>query len=263
MKVLIFGSRGWLGGRLAGELEKRGHEASGSRENINNVISIDSSFDIVVNCAAYTNVDWCEENKEEAYKNNVLGAVNLAKVCKQAGKKYVFMSTLCVFNSKGEKDIKYEDSVPGPINFYSQTKAEAEKSIREVDPDALIIRIHLPISEISHPKNTITKILSYGRAVDVQESVTVVEDALPMMIGLMEKEEKGIFHLVNEGTISATEIAELFKHPFVRISGKEREEMLTKAGKAKRPIVYAGSKRIPPLPEIRERINTLAKNYLI
>ena len=267
MKVLIFGSKGWLGGCLADELKKRGHEISGSGEDINNIVSIDGDFDVVVNCAASTNVDWCEKNREEAYKNNVLGAVNLAKVCGQAGpgragKNYVFVSTLCIFNSKNKEDIKYEDSIPEPLNFYSQTKAEAEKLIREINPGALIIRIHFPLSKIPHPKNAITKILSYDRAVDVRESVTVVEDALPIIIDLMEKKEKGIFHLVNEGTISAAEIAELFQHPFVRISGKEREEMLVKSGKARRPVVYAGSRRILPLPDIRERINDLVKNYL-
>lgn len=261
MKVLIFGSRGWLGGRLIDELKKRGHEVHGSIEDINNVVSINGSVDAAVNCAASTNVDWCEKNREESYKNNVLGAVNLAKVCKQAGKKYVFMSTLCIFNSKGANDIKYEDSIPEPVNFYSQTKAEAEKFIQEIDPDALIFRIRLPLSGVSHPKNTITKILGYDKIVDVQESMTVVEDALSAIVDLMEKREKGIFHLVNEGTISAAEIAELLEHSFTLISLEEHKKMLADAHKAKRPIVYAGSKRIPPLPDIRERMNALVRNY--
>lgn len=243
------------------ELKSRGHKVEGRFLDINEVSSIGADFDAVINCAASANVDWCEKNQEAAYRNNVLGAVNLAKICEQEGKRQIFMSTLCIFSSQDENDLKYENSFPEPVNFYSQTKMQAEKLILEISPETLIFRIRLPLSEISHPRNTIDKILSYNRLLDLRESVTVVEDAFPVMAELIEKRESGIFHLVNAGFISATEIAELFNRSFERITKRERDELLKREGRAPRPIVYAGSKRILPLPDIRQRISKLVKNY--
>src|SRR3990167_9738458 len=126
-------------------------------------------FDVLINTAAKTNIDWCEQNKQEALQVNAWGALELAELCQELGKRYVFISSACIFESKDIDDIKYEDSKPNPGCFYAETKVLAEHLIREKYPQSLIIRPRLPLSFVPHPRNTINKILSYDKLQTNQE----------------------------------------------------------------------------------------------
>ena len=144
-KILVFGYRGWLGGMLSKQLKDRGHEVVWCHHDINFLQVIDPTIDIVINCAAMTNIDECEKNKYQAFWSNVLGAYNLARACKLSGKKHVFISSACIFESQDVDDWKDEYSKPNPKCFYAETKTMAEKLVREIDQDTLIIRIRLPL----------------------------------------------------------------------------------------------------------------------
>ena len=261
MKYLILGPKGWLAQMLWKELEKRGHQVVGCHHDVNSLVKIDDDIDIVVNCAASTNIDWVEKNKNRAFWNNVLGAVNVAKVCKQSNKKHVFISSACIFDSKDENDWKDEFSKPNPQCFYAETKAMAEQLVREIDSDTLIIRIRLPLSEVPHPRNTINKLLTYNKLQTNQESVTVMEDAIPVMIDLMERSEVGPFHLINSGTISPDEIGDLFNHPHEKVSKALMDIQMEIENRARRVTTYARSARILPLPNITERIKEVIDKY--
>jgi len=186
MKILIFGKNGWLGNIFYNYLIKKEIDVTHCHQDINTIQSIDPGITVVVNFAASANIDWCEKNKNRTFWNNVLGAVNIARVCKTANVKHVFISSACVLQSKDENDIRYEDSIPAPACFYTETKLMAEKLIKEIDPDSLIIRLRLPISEVSHPRNTLNKLASYKKLIDCQESVTVVEDFIPRLFELIK-----------------------------------------------------------------------------
>lgn len=258
-RYLVLGN-GWLGTRIAEYLGAQTLEKH-FKTGTDFPPALFDKFDVMINAIARTNIDWCEQNKSEAQNSNVTIAANLAKLCSEHGKKFVHLSSACIFESKGEKDVKFEDSEPAPACFYSETKVLAEKLVLEACPDALIVRIRLPISEVPHPRNTVTKILSYSTLSSQPESVTIVEDALPALKQLMEKGVNGTYHLINEGVISPAEIGAAFGHKFKTCTKKELDELITQAGKVKRVTVYAGSKKIPPLPDVRKRIVTLAKNY--
>lgn len=252
---LIFGD-GWLGNILA-----KSYGCHISPGEINEVVDIDDTYDTVINCAAKTTIDWCESNKVETIKSNVSGAVNLAKVCKELGKKYVFISSACIFESEHPHDVKYEDDTPNPKCFYARSKALAEELILEANPDTLIIRIRLPLSEIPHPRNTITKLLSYTNLNDNEESVTVIEDMIPVLDELIRKKATGIYHLVNAGTVSPEYIGTMFNHKFEIWSKQAQDIELKEKGKAKRVTTIVGSKRIPLLPEIRNRLLSIKEKY--
>lgn len=260
MKILILGKNGWLGGMIYDYLEKAGHEMSYCHHDINSVQKIDTA-DVVINCAASTDIDWCEKNKNRAFWNNVLGAVNAAKACKMSGAKYVFISSACIFESKNQEDIKDENSTPSPQCFYARTKWLAEELITEINPDTLIVRPRLPLSEISHPRNTINKLLKYDKIQTNQESVTVVEDFIPKLLDLINENAKGAHNIVNEGTISPAEIADLLGHPHEKVSKENQDDRLAKEGRAKRVTTIIKSVRTQNLPNIRERIISLIKNY--
>src|SRR3990167_8342673 len=258
MKYLIIGD-GWIGNLLKAYLGDKATIFQGKINDFNSEIG--EQYDVWINTAAKTQIDWVEKNREEAFDVNAIQANYLASMAKECGKKYVFFSSACIFESSDINDIKYEDSEPNPKCFYAETKVMAEKLILQANPDALIIRPRLPLSEIPHPRNTINKLLSYDKINGNQESVTVVEDMITVLIDLIEKDEKGVFHLVNEGTISPAEIAESFGHKFELVSKASQDERLAKEGRAKRVTTYVGSKRIKLLPNIRERMVSLAKKY--
>jgi dTDP-4-dehydrorhamnose reductase len=254
MKYLIIGN-GWLGNIIKNYL---GESATLVGRNFDLTAH---DFDVLINTAAKTNIDWCEQNKWETVQSNVLLAYDLAKWCKEHGKKYVFFSSACIFESKDKYDIKDETSRPNPQCFYTETKVMAEKVIQEINPEALILRPRLPLSEVPHPRNTINKLLGYAIINNVQETVTVVEDMLPVMVQLIEESKTGVFHLVNEGTIAPSEIARLFNHQFQTATKKQQNVRLAREGKTKRVTTYATSIRIPLLPNIRSRIKDLAEKY--
>lgn len=97
------------------------------------------SPDFVINCAAYTAVDDCEVNKEEALKVNGDALEGIARACKAENAALVHFSTDYVFNGKSE-DGYCEDDQTDPINFYGQSKLRGEENIKKFMSDFYIIR---------------------------------------------------------------------------------------------------------------------------
>lgn len=260
MKYLIFGN-GWLGNRIKQYLGDKAIMYYGGIHDpdLGEVLK----GDVWINTAAKTNIDWCEENKMKTLDTNVLGAVHLANLAKKYKKKYVFFSSACIFESKDREDVKYEDSIPNPACFYAETKAMAEKIILQENPDSLIVRPRLPISAIPHPRNTLNKLLKYDKLNTNQETVTVVEDMIPKLIYLIDRDEKGIFHLVNEGTISSAGLGDLLGHKHTKVDKKDQDKRLAKEGKAKRVTTYVGSRKIQPLPGIRGIAKNVTADFIL
>jgi len=119
--------------------------------------------DIIINPAAYTNVDKAEEDKETAYAVNTTAVGLLAKACHQSDIPLLHVSTDYVFD--GTKETPYtEDDPINPINVYGKSKAEGEKLIREVLEKHVILRTSW-IFSMTH-KNFVTKILELGKKLD-------------------------------------------------------------------------------------------------
>jgi dTDP-4-dehydrorhamnose reductase len=96
--------------------------------------------DIVVNCAAYTNVEAAEDNAEEAMSVNRDGVRNIATICAERGIKLIHISTDFVFGGDAERRTPYlESDTPAPINVYGRTKAEGECEAMKV-PEAIVLR---------------------------------------------------------------------------------------------------------------------------
>ena len=251
MKIAIIGN-GWIGNMLKDYLPA---EMIMSRiEDINSPLD----YDVVINTAAKTAIDWCEINKEQAFNSNVLAALKLAKLTKG---KFVHFSSACVFESKNPKDVKFEDTMPNPQCFYAETKVMSERLIREIKPDALIIRPRLLISEVPHPRNSLDKLLKYPRVITSKESVTIVEDMLHVIKRLINENASGVFHVVNEGLISPAEIMKIYGKKFKAIPKDELDKDMFKQGRAKRTSVTVGSRKIKLMPPIKKRIRDVIANY--
>lgn len=143
------GARGQLGGRLVRCAEAAGLavEGVGSVElDITDAGAVDSWVApgaVVVNCAAYTAVDAAESDEAAATAVNETGARNLASACSRAGADLIHVSTDYVFSGDrtGDDAAPYEPGDPtGPRTVYGRTKLAGELAIREVLPDAQIVR---------------------------------------------------------------------------------------------------------------------------
>lgn len=258
-KILVIGN-GWLGRKICEYLS-----ADMYKGRIEDICTWDSheilNYDVIVNAAAKTQIDWCEKHKTETLENNALAAQALARVCEEHGKQYVFISSACIFESKDGFDWKDEFAEPNPACFYAKSKAIAEELILEVSPKALIVRPRLPISEVPHPRNTFDKLMKYKKLQTNQESVTVVEDMLPVFKDLIEKGSAGTYNLVNAGTISPAEIGKMMGLEFEEISKVDMDLQMLKEGKARRVTSLITSTAIPLLPNIKDRMPDIIKKH--
>ena len=253
MNVLVLGKKGWLGGIFYDYLKKNNINVSYTNQNINLIESFNPDIDVVANFAASASIDWCEKNKNMAFENNVLGALNLAKLCSRISAKYVFISSACIFQSNNENDIQYEDAIPRPGCFYTETKLMAERLIKELLTNYLIVRLRLPVSEVPHPRNALNKLSTYSKLVNTQESATVVEDFIPRLFDLIKNNEVGDFNLINEGTISPAQIGNMIGSKFEVFTKDNLDKEMNNEGRAHRVSTVAGTK-FGYLPPIQERI---------
>ena len=100
----------------------------------------DKNIDLIINCAAYNNVDKAEEEVEMCYKLNAAAPRDLALVAKEIEADYITYSTDFVFD--GSKKTPYiEEDTPAPLSVYSQAKAEGEKLVLEAYDCSFVVRI--------------------------------------------------------------------------------------------------------------------------
>ena len=147
MKVLVTGANGQLGQEFKNNIYKSYYEFYFTDKNEldiinkNHVLSyvLDNKIDLIINCAAYTNVNESETNKNQAVKVNCDAVKNLIEICEEKKLKMIHFSTDYVYNSDNLNPIK-EDSNINPINFYGISKREGEKIIEKSSSDSIIIR---------------------------------------------------------------------------------------------------------------------------
>ena len=138
MKALVTGANGMLGQDLCPILEDSGYEVI--ETDISNLditneeqtlqVIEENKPDILIHCAAYTNVDKAEEDLESARKINVYGTENVAKACNKSDIIMVYISTDYVFDGKKNTPYTPEDK-PNPINNYGLTKFQGEEAVRK------------------------------------------------------------------------------------------------------------------------------------
>ncbi|XP_022962590.1 trifunctional UDP-glucose 4,6-dehydratase/UDP-4-keto-6-deoxy-D-glucose 3,5-epimerase/UDP-4-keto-L-rhamnose-reductase RHM3-like [Cucurbita moschata] len=225
LKFLIYGRTGWIGGLLGKLCKEKGIEfeyGNGRLEDRRSLID-----DIrrvrpthVFNAAGVTgrpNVDWCESHKVETIRANVVGTLTLADVCKEQSLLLMNFATGCIFEYDNEHKLgsgigfKEEDKPNFIGSFYSKTKAMVEELLREY-PNVCTLRVRMPISsDLSNPRNFITKISRYNKVVNIPNSMTVLDELLPISIEMAKRNCKGIWNFTNPGVVSHNEILEMYK----------------------------------------------------
>ncbi|KAF7112674.1 hypothetical protein RHSIM_RhsimUnG0206500 [Rhododendron simsii] len=225
LKFLIYGKTGWIGGLLGKICEKQGipyeygkgrlEDRSRLMEDIQNVKPTH-----VFNSAGVTgrpNVDWCESHKTETIRTNVAGTLNLADVCREHGLLMMNFATGCIFeydaaHPEGSGIGFKEEDIPNFTgSFYSKTKAMVEELLKEYD-NVCTLRVRMPISsDLSNPRNFITKISRYNKVVNIPNSMTILDELLPISVEMAKRNLRGIWNFTNPGVVSHNEILEMYK----------------------------------------------------
>lgn len=159
MKILITGAKGQLGSELVRIIHSGRSELGALPERLMRATVIASDIDslditrrhevavfvrnhqpdVIISCAAYTNVDGCETDKDSAFKVNVIGARNLALAAREIGASMVHISTDYVFRGDAKEPVaEYEQ--PAPLSVYGKTKLLGEEYVRTICPHSFIIR---------------------------------------------------------------------------------------------------------------------------
>ena len=207
---------------------------------------IDQQPDIIINCAAYTNVDKAETEFEEARKVNAGAVADLADICKENDIKLVHYSTDYVFPGNQEDREKFpagypEDYPADPINRYGQTKWEGEEAIRESGCSHLIIRTTWLCGR--YGSNFVKTMLKYGRERDELQVVDdqwgspgFADEVVENNFKLIEEEAEGTYHLTSKGLTNWADFAKtIFDYAGIEVSVKAipSEEYPTEAERPK------------------------------
>ncbi len=171
--------------------------------------------DVVFNAAGVKgvpNVDWCEDHQIETISGNTLLPIVLAQACQEKGLYLLHMGSGCIFygDSPHEDKAWREDDMGNPIPVYSRTKWAADLVLSTL-ANVAVARIRMPIDWKPSPGNLINKLAGYSKVIDVENSVTIVEDMIRVFYELMEKKAAGIFHVTNPGTMRHREFIGLYE----------------------------------------------------
>ncbi len=227
MRIMITGALGQLGAALQARLAN--HELVlvdlpevdiTDKEALFTAVS-NSQPNIIIHCAAYTNVDGCTKNPALAYRVNGLGTQNVALACQKSGAALVHISTNEVFS--GQNPAGYEEWMPlEPANPYGRSKAAAEIFVQSLLKRFYIVRtawLYAPGGA-----NFIHAILRHarknGRVQVVTDEIgnpTYVNDLAGAIVQLLPTEQYGRYHFVNAGACSRW----AFANEILRLAGLE------------------------------------------
>lgn len=170
--------------------------------------------DVIINTAAMTMVDVCEQNREACWEANVVSAQNLAALAEKHKVRVIHLSTDFVFDgSRGPLD---ELAVPSPVNYYGESKLEGERIIQQTNADWTIIRTVL-VYGITEDMSRSNIVLWVKRSLEEEKVIRVVNDqvrtptlAEDLAIGCLlavRKNAKGIFHISGNETMTPYDMA--------------------------------------------------------
>lgn len=227
-RIAVIGAPGQLGSDLVAvglrggmDMVALGHDDVdvSDRESVETVIA-KARAEVVIDCAAFHQVDECERDPRTAFAVNALGALWVARATRTRSGRTVYISTDYVFDGRrpfggqtgpaGPDDAYVEADPPAPVNVYGASKLAGETLVREADPDALVVRVAGLFgrtgSRGKRGTNFVEQIVARVRGGEDLEVVddqyvspTYTVDAAEAILELVEGDLTGVMHVANEG----------------------------------------------------------------
>ena len=235
MKILVYGSKGWIGNQFIQILKERkmdfllGKARVDSEKDVleeiktlnpTHVVSFIGRTHGKIGEKVFTTIDYLEEEGKlvENVRDNLFSPLILAEICTELGIHYTYLGTGCIFKFDEEHPFGQEingfteDSMPNFFgSSYSIVKGYTDRLMRLFKDTVLNLRIRMPITGSPNGRNFITKIVTYEKVCSVPNSMTVLPELLPYVLDMMKKGITGTVNLTNPGLISHNEILEMYK----------------------------------------------------
>lgn len=272
VKVLVFGGRGWLASLLIPYFTNC--EIIISEVRLDNTKAVREQLETVkpdrVICAVgrthgpgCPSIDYLEDKLYENLRDNLYSSVSLALLCQELGLHLTVFGTGCLFTSTETQPKFTENDEPNFFgSAYSIVKGFADR-LFHLCPQVLNVRIRMPITSTSHPRNLLTKLLNYKYICNVPNSITVIEDLFPVLATAIMRRDTGTLNLTNPGTIMHGEILDLYRkyvnpaHTYEVMSYEEQRARLHAERSNTELDTTLLEQRYGPIPSIRESLTQL------
>jgi len=223
MHILIYGGKGWLASFFIEIFEERNLAYTIGESRVDNITDLQKEIKNIspthiLCCIGRTSgptnstIDYLEDHLYENLRDNLYSPLLLALECLKNNIHLTYLGTGCLFDYNSSMLEIDESSDPNFFGSkYSTVKGFTDNIFRkEFENVVLNLRIRLPISNKSHPKNFLNKILSYPKIHSAPNSVTVIRDIFPLCVDLMIQKQTGTFNAVNTGTIDHKTIIDYY-----------------------------------------------------
>jgi 3,5-epimerase/4-reductase len=235
MKVIIYGSNGWIGNQFVKILDENKVEYTKGTSRVDNEIDLMKEIEeynpthIVsfigrthgcIGDKKYTTIDYLEQKGKlfENVRDNLFSPLLLAKICSEKNIHFTYLGTGCIFsydeehNFEQEKNGFTENSMPNFFgSSYSVVKGFTDRIMKLYSNNVLNLRIRMPITGEKNQRNFITKITTYEKICSIKNSMTVLPELLPLALDMMKKNITGTVNFTNPGLISHDEILKMYK----------------------------------------------------
>lgn len=234
--IVIFGANGWIGSKVYDLLVTSNkqitvHKAQSRADDTVAVENELNNLSNVVNIMSFIGrthgtyegetigtIDYLEKPGKlvENMRDNLFSPLVLAEICKKRNIHFTYLGTGCIFD--------YDETHPLDTGFvesdkpnffgssYSIVKGYTDRLMQTIyNNSALNVRIRMPITDEINPRNFITKITNYTKICSIANSMTVLNDLLPILIEMALNGQVGTVNLTNPGTITHNEILEMYK----------------------------------------------------
>ena len=234
MKVLIYGSKGWIGSQFLEILKNNNIEIYEGKSRVDNVQELEDEINYIepthiisfigrthgkVGEKEFRTIDYLEEKGKilDNVRDNLFSPLVLAIICKEKNIHNTYIGTGCIFKfddthpfGKEENGFN-EDSLPNFFgSSYSVVKGFTDRLLNFYDT-TLNLRIRMPITSNVNKRNFITKIVNYENICSIPNSMTVLPELLPCVLDMMKNKTTGTLNLTNPGLITHNEILEMYK----------------------------------------------------
>jgi len=223
MKILLFGHRGWIASLWLEDVAKHHpdwtvHRASARAEDVQAVeVELDEvAPDRVVlmigrtHGPGYSTIDYLEQPGKlvENLNDNMMGVITVCAATEKRGIHTTYLGTGCIFD--GYDHAYTEEDRPDFFgSSYSVVKGVTDRMIRMFS-HVLTLRIRMPITHTNNPRNFISKITTYKKVCSTPNSMTVLDDFIPVFSDMIETKLTGVFNCTNPGMITHQEILDLY-----------------------------------------------------
>lgn len=282
MRILFYGSRGWIGQQFCEYLQTRNIDIIHGESRVDNISAIEREITIVkpthivsfigrTSGGGINTIDYLEQPGKlvENVRDNLFSPIVLGLICQKHNIHLCYLGTGCIFNYDENHNTENgytEEDVPNFFgSSYSTVKGFTDRLMHLIP--VLNLRIRMPITSQNHPRNFITKITNYEKICNIPNSMTVLTDFFPIWYDMLLNNKIGTYNCTNPGTIEHNEILEMYRNlvdnnfTWQNFTLEEQNKILASGRSNNFLDTNKIQREYPELPTIKESVKNIFLNW--